>query len=101
MPASSGAALRAALEEAARSGAGFVQRGVSARTVRDLLDEVGDGPFGAVESVVGSVRQQVESLEIRRRDFARFPVLRAFRDDLTASICEAGRGIRGLATWRP
>lgn len=93
--------FRAALESSVEMGAGFVPDGLPGRSVRALLDEVGHGPFGAVEPEVGPVRQEVESLEIRPDDLARYPAVRALRDELVAAVRRGGAGIRGLATWMP
>ncbi len=90
--------LRRVLREVAADGAGFVPRAL-AEPFRDRLQRaVERGPFGPVPEVIGPVRQETESFAIGP---GALPEADRLRRSLAALVRAHGRGIRGLATWRP
>ena len=92
--------LREPLARTARSGAAFVPRALTGAFLHRLQEEVRRGPFRPLPEEIGPVRQQTEAYEVRGRATG-FPRLAELRRTLGHSVREQGRGIRGLATWRP
>lgn len=90
--------LRAALERVRDRGAAFVPRALSDPFRTRLGAAVRGGSFEAVPGSVGPVRQETESWDPRPGDLPEVDDLRAA---VTRVVRAHGRGIRGLATWRP
>jgi hypothetical protein len=84
--------LRAVTEQ----GAGFDGQAVGAPFLDRLAAELRDGPFAAVQPVVGQVRQEAESFELAASQLSDYPVLAGLRDELVAEVHQ-----RGIPDWMP
>ncbi len=87
------------LRRVSERGAAFMADAVEPSFCRALLAEVERGPFEPVESVVGPVRQEAESYELRLTEpmqFADYPLL----NDLAAEIAREMHE-HGLPDWVP
>jgi hypothetical protein len=92
--------LRDALRRCAERGYARVPDAVPARTLSRVRPEVDAGPFRAFGGSFGPVRQQIDGYDVPVPS-ADFPALDALARELRDVVRRQGRGIRGLATWRP
>lgn len=97
-PFRSGLDLSAALRRVAGRGFASAARVLDPAFLAALVAAVSDGPFEPVPTEVGPVRQETESRNLEPGEAAEADILRRA---LTRLVCERGRGIRGLTTWRP
>lgn len=94
--------LRAALLGVRDRGAAFVPAAVDEPFRRRLWREVASGPFSRFADSFGAglVRQEIDGYDVLD-PMSDFPAIAELRDELTALVRAHGKGIRGLATWRP
>ncbi len=92
--------LRSALRRTARDGFAYVPRAIEGRFRGLLWDEVAAGPFERFEESFGVVRQQIDGYDVRD-PMDGLPRVALLGDELADLVRRHGRGIRGLATWRP
>jgi hypothetical protein len=94
--------LASALRRTASEGFAHVDAVLDDRFRRSLWREIERGPLRPMEGTFGKagVRMQIEGFDVRE-PFEGFPLLSELRDALAAHVRAHGRGIRGLATWRP
>lgn len=96
----SGLDLRRALRMTAERGHAHVPEALDDAFRRKLWREIRGGEFQRFEDSFGQVRQEIEGYDVPD-PMDGFPVLAELRDELSAVVRSHGRGIRGLATWRP
>lgn len=89
-----------ALERTARDGAAFAPRALAEGFRRRLQEEIEGAPFRPLPEEIGPVRQETEAVELRV-PLRGYPAVEELRRALTRAVRQGGRGIRGLATWRP
>jgi hypothetical protein len=92
--------LRAALRACAQNGHGRVQAAVPAASLRRLRAELDAGSFRPFGESFGPVRQQIDGFDVDLPAPA-FPSLTVVCRRLAEVVNEQGRGVRGLATWKP
>lgn len=92
--------LHEALRECAESGHARVADAIEPDFLRRLGAELNAGPFRPFRESFGQVRQQIDGYDVEVPS-PTFTVLGALCRELGALIRLHGRGIRGLATWRP
>jgi hypothetical protein len=92
--------LATALRRCAAEGSARIEDAIPPAVLADLRDEVAVGPFRSFGTSFGSVRQEIDGydVELPSEDF---PLLDRLGGDLGRYVRRDGRGIRGLATWRP
>lgn len=97
-PLAPGLDLAAALERVAATGAAFVPRALAEPFRSRLQSALESVDLRPVPASVGPVRQETEAASLPPGRVPEADLLcRAF----VRAVREAGRGIRGLATWRP
>jgi hypothetical protein len=92
--------LATALRRCAGDGFARIEDAIPAAVLTDLRGEVDAGPFRSFGTSFGSVRQEIDGFDVRLPSQG-FPVLDRVSRDLGRLVRRDGRGIRGLATWRP
>jgi hypothetical protein len=92
--------LREALERVHRDGAAHVPAALDPDLLTPLRREVDAGPFRDMTGQHGKIRMEISGYDVTMPMTA-FPLMRGLVEGLGASVREQGRGIRGLATWRP
>jgi alkylated DNA repair dioxygenase AlkB len=100
LTSSTHAELGAALRRSAATGHARIVGAIDQASLRQLRRELDAGPFRSFRESFGSVRQQIDGYDVELPSDD-FPALTALSADLARRIREDGRGIRGLATWRP
>ncbi len=95
-----GLRLRSALARTARVGWAYAPGALDPGFRRALHREILAGPFQRFDEPQGRVRMQIEGFDVPM-PMDGFPAISALRDELEAVVRRDGRGIRGLATWRP
>jgi hypothetical protein len=73
---------------------------IDQHVLRELRVEVDAGPFRPFGESFGPVRQQIDGYDVSIPSRA-FPVLTALCRGLRDAVRDAGRDVRGLATWTP
>jgi len=88
------------LRRCAGDGFARIEGAIPSAALSELRDEIAAGPFRSFGTSFGSVRQEIDGydVELPSRDF---PLLSRLGGDLGRLVRRDGRGIRGLATWRP
>jgi hypothetical protein len=84
------------LREVTKQGAAFAAHAVRQRVCEQLADELQDGPYQPVESVIGPVRQETDSFEIAIPEPDRYPVLSSVCDELIRQVHQ-----HGIPQWVP
>jgi hypothetical protein len=84
------------LREVAEQGAAFAAHAVRQLVCEQLADELRDGPYQPVESVIGQVRQETESFEVAIPEPDRYPVLSSLCEELIRQVHE-----HGVPQWVP
>lgn len=97
-PFVSGLNLRPALQRTAVEGAAHVPGTLDPAFLRALHRGVEERAFEPAPVAVGPVRQETETTEAAP---GAIPQAELLRDAFAAMARSHGRGIRGLATWRP
>jgi hypothetical protein len=92
--------LPAALLACAATGHARIAGAVAPAILRRLRTELDAGPFRRFRESFGSVRQQIDGYDVEIPSDG-FPTLTALCRALEQRVRAYGRGIRGLATWRP
>ena len=94
--------LRRALRQARARGAAFVPAALDEGFRRRLKREIASGPFERFPRSFnrGLVRQEIDGFDIRD-PMDGYPAVAELRDELAELIRYHGRGVPGLATWRP
>jgi hypothetical protein len=92
--------VRAALRECARSGHARAANAIEPDFLRRLRAEVDAGPFRPFRESFGQVQQQIDGYDVEVPSPA-FPLLGELCHELCDLVRLHGRGIPGLATWRP
>ena len=92
--------LMTALRRCAGDGFARIEEAILPSARAALRDEVDTGPFRSFGTSFGSVRQEIDGYDVELPS-ERFPLLDALSRDLGRLVRRDGRGIRGLATWRP
>ncbi len=100
MALASGLDLRPALRATAEQGYAHVAHALDEASCRALWREVARGPMRRFAGSVGQVRQEIDGFDVRD-PMEGFPLIAELRDELAGVVRRHGRGIRGLATWRP
>jgi hypothetical protein len=95
-----GLELGEALEACARAGHARVTSAITTDFLPRLRREVDAGPFRAFRESFGPVRQQIDGYDLEIPSPA-FQLLTALCRELRDLVRTQGRGIRGLATWKP
>lgn len=89
-----------ALRACAASGYARVADAIDPGFLGRLRNEVDAGPFRPFRGSFGPVRQQIDGYDVELPSAA-FPLLGDLCRELGDLVRAHGRGIRGLATWRP
>jgi hypothetical protein len=97
---SRGLELGEALRACAVNGHARVADAIEPNFLRRLGAELSAGPFRQFRESFGQVRQQIDGYDVEVPSPA-FPVLGELCRELGDRVRVEGRGIRGLATWRP
>lgn len=84
------------LREVTEQGAAFAAHAVRQPVCEQLADELQDGPYQPVESVIGPVRQETDSFEVAIPEPDRYPVLSSVCDELIRQVHE-----HGIPQWVP
>lgn len=92
--------LRGALRACAAVGHARIADGVDRALLGRLRAELDAGPFRPFAESFGPVRQQIDGYDVELPSSA-FPLLTELARELGARVRSDGRGVRGLATWRP
>jgi hypothetical protein len=88
------------LRECAASGHARIAGAIEPDFLRRLRAELDAGPFRPFRESFGQVRQQIDGYDVEVPSAA-FPRLGELCRELADFVRLHGRGIRGLATWRP
>jgi hypothetical protein len=97
---SPGLDLRAGLHACAATGYARITDAIGPDFLPRLRAEVDAGPFRPFRESFGQVRQQIDGYDVVVPSSA-FPLLGELCRELGELVRSQGRGIRGLATWRP
>jgi hypothetical protein len=89
-----------ALRSCARVGHGRVTSAIPTGSLRRLRTELEGGPFRPFGESFGEVRQEIDGYDVRVPTVG-FPLVTALCRELRDLVRAQGRGIRGLATWKP
>jgi hypothetical protein len=92
--------LGEALRTCAESGHARVADAIEPDFLRRLGVELNAGPFRPFRESFGQVRQQIDGYDVEVPSPA-FPLLGALCRELGERVRSHGRGVRGLASWRP
>jgi hypothetical protein len=92
--------LSDALAKTARDGWAYVGDALDPAFRERLWSELRAGPWQRFDEPHGRVRMQIEGFDLTM-PMDDFPAIAALRDHLEVRVRTDGRGIRGLATWRP
>jgi hypothetical protein len=92
--------LRDALRSCAQVGHARVERAIRDGALRELREEIDAGPFHAFGESFGPVRQQIDGYDVSLPSSG-FPLLTDLCRELGGLVRSHGRGVRGLASWRP
>jgi hypothetical protein len=92
--------LRRALRACAVSGHERMPDAIDRSFLERLRPELDAGPFRPFGESFGPVRQQIDGYDVGLPSSA-FPLLGELCRELGSVVRLQGRGIRGLATWRP
>jgi hypothetical protein len=92
--------ITAPLQRCAARGFARIERAIPQAILTALRDEVDAGPFRSFGTSFGSVRQEIDGYDVELPS-DRFPLVDALSRELGRLVRRDGRGIRGLATWRP
>jgi hypothetical protein len=92
--------LREALRACAVKGHARIADAIDPGFLRRLRAEVDAGPFRPFRESFGQVRQQIDGYDVEVPSPA-FPLLGELCWELGERVRSHGRGVRGLATWRP
>jgi len=95
-----GLGLRGALRECAERGHARIEGAIPSGFLRTLRDEIHAGSFRPFGESFGSVRQQIDGFDVAVPSPA-FPSITELSRALRDAVRVEGRGVRGLATWRP
>jgi hypothetical protein len=99
-PLVAGLDLRTALLECAESGHARISDAIDQAFLRALRGELDTGPFRRFGESFGPVRQQIDGYDVSLPSSG-FPLLTDLCRELGGLVRSHGRGVRGLATWRP
>jgi hypothetical protein len=89
-----------ALETCATRGHARIAGAIEPAFLLRLRAELDAGPFRPFRESFGPVHQQIDGYDVAVPS-ADFPLLNGLSEDVGALVRTEGRGIRGLATWRP
>ena len=95
-----GLEVAAALRRCAAEGFARIEGAIPPSALTAIRAEVDTGPFRSFGTSFGSVRQEIDGYDVELPS-ERSPLLDALSRELGRVVRRDGRGIRGLATWRP
>jgi len=93
--------LKAALLAVKTEGATYVPLALDGAFGKRLQHEIESGPFAPVPQHVGDVAQEADSFLARGTSIGAFPLVHELLQDLSVTVKRDGKGIKGLAGWKP